>query len=258
MTDEASAGVPARRTRRQLLAGGTGVLAGVLAADALARPAPAAAADGGSVILGQTNSETSVTIIANSANGASALACLASGAGDGLEGQSSSGHGVVGSTSGSSASGVFGFNGGDGNGVSGQVNNVGASGVYGNNDGRGFGVAGRANGGVGVLASSQNGTALQVDGTSNFTDTATFFGPAQFATAQFGTSGVLTIAAGKSSATQGRVALTRASLVLATVQQDRPGVWVRSAVPNAAKNSVTVHLSKPVPARTRVAWLVVN
>jgi hypothetical protein len=257
MTDQASAGVPARRTRRQLLAGGTGVLAGVLTAEALARPAPAAAADGDNVILGQTNSETNVTIITNPSTGASALIGIASGGGDALAGQSSTGHGVFGFTRGSSASGVYGANDGDGNGVSGHVNNAGASGVYGANDGTGFGVAGRANGGVGTLgdsangvgvwASSANGTALQVTGTAQFTSTA-----------QFSNSGVLTIAAGKSSATQGGVTLTPASLVLATVQQDRPGVWVRSAVANAAKHSVTVHLSKPVPARTRVAWFVVN
>jgi hypothetical protein len=263
MSDQASAGGPARRTRRQLLAGGTGVLAGVLAAEALARPAPAAAANGDSVILGQSNSETQQTTIANSADGLSALLAIASGGGDGLAGKSSSGDGVVGSTSGADGSGVFGFNGGDGNGVSGVVNNAGASGVYGQNGDTGFGVAGRANGGVGTLgdsangvgvwASSANGTALQVTGLSQFTGTAQFFG-----TALFSNSGVLTIGAGKSSATQGGVTLTPASLVLATVQQDRAGVWVRSAVPNVAKHSVTVHLSKPVPARTRVAWFVVN
>src|SRR5262249_28135843 len=67
-------------------------------------------------------------------------------------------------------------------------------------------------------------------------------------------SGVLTVAAGKSTATQAGVALTRASLVLATVQQDRPGVWVRSAVPAVTAHSFTVHLSRKVPARTRGAW----
>ncbi len=76
--------------------------------------------------------------------------------------------------------------------------------------------------------------------------------------AQFSRSGVLTVAAGKSSATHAGVALTSASLVLATVQQDRPGVWVRWAAPNVARSSFTVHLSKAVPARTRVAWFVVN
>jgi hypothetical protein len=62
--------------------------------------------------------------------------------------------------------------------------------------------------------------------------------------AVFSRSGVLTIAAGKSSATQTGVALTSASLVLATLQQDRSGVWVRSAVPNVTGSSFTVHLSK--------------
>jgi hypothetical protein len=123
--------------------------------------------------------------------------------------------------------------------------------VYGQNNGTGFGVAGRAASGGGVLgdsaigtgvwASSANATALKVTGK-----------------AQFSRSGTLHIAAGKSSATQTGVALTSASLVLATVQQDRPGVWVRSAVPNVTAHAFTVHLSKAVAARTRLDWFVVN
>lgn len=46
MTDQASAGMAACRTRRQLLVGGTGAVAAVLAAEAITRPARAAAADG--------------------------------------------------------------------------------------------------------------------------------------------------------------------------------------------------------------------
>jgi hypothetical protein len=240
VTDQASAGVPARRTRRQLLAGGTGALAAVLTAEALVRPAPAAATNGDNVILGQNNTETRTTNISNS-TGDIVLVGASTGSGTGLLGTTASGSG----------SGVAGINSGAGNGVFGNVHNSGASGVYGQNDGTGFGVAGRAAagvgtlgdsaGGVGVWASSQHGTALKVTGT-----------------AQFSRSGVLTIAAGKSSATQTGVKLTPASLVLATVQQDGPGVWVRSAVPNVATSSFTVHLSKAVPARTRVAWFVVN
>jgi len=49
------------------------------------------------------------------------------------------------------------------------------------------------------------------------------------------------------------VALTSASLVLATMQQDRAGVYVRSAVPNATASSFTIHLSKAVTASTSVA-----
>jgi hypothetical protein len=63
--DQPSATAEGRRTRRQLLAGGTGALAAVLTAEALARPAPAGAADGNPVILGQSNDETTATTITN-------------------------------------------------------------------------------------------------------------------------------------------------------------------------------------------------
>jgi hypothetical protein len=46
--------------------------------------------------------------------------------------------------------------------------------------------------------------------------------------------------------------------VLATLQQDRPRVFVRSAVPNAAGNSFTVRLNKAVGSDTTVGWLLVN
>jgi hypothetical protein len=36
------------------------------------------------------------------------------------------------------------------------------------------------------------------------------------------------------------------------------GVWVRSAVPDVAHGSFTVHLNKAVTASTAVAWFVVN
>jgi hypothetical protein len=95
---------------------------------------------------------------------------------------------------------------------------------------------------VGILAENTTGaTALQVAGK-----------------AVFSRSGVLTVAAGSSSGTVTVVALTSASLVLATVQQDRSGVWVRSAVPNVAASSFTIHLSKAVSASTRVAWFVLD
>jgi len=100
----------------------------------------------------------------------------------------------------------------------------------------------KAAGGIGVLAeNTAGGTALKAAGP-----------------AVFSRSGILTVAAGKSSATQAGVALTAASLVLATLQQDRSGVWVRSAVPDVAASSFTIHLSKAVTASARVAWFVVN
>jgi hypothetical protein len=54
------------------------------------------------------------------------------------------------------------------------------------------------------------------------------------------------------------VALTAESLVLATLQQDKSGIYVRSAVPNIAASSFTVHLSKAVTANIAAAWVVVN
>jgi len=96
--------------------------------------------------------------------------------------------------------------------------------------------------GAGVVAeNAAGGAALQVQGV-----------------AAFARSGLLTVAAGKSSATQTGVALTAASLVLATVQQNLSGLYVRAAVPNITASSFTVYLSKTASASTQVAWFVVN
>ena len=46
--------------------------------------------------------------------------------------------------------------------------------------------------------------------------------------------------------------------MLATVQQNLSGVYVRAAVPNIAGSSFTVNLSKAVTASAQVAWFVVN
>src|SRR5215472_5617580 len=111
--------------------------------------------------------------------------------------------------------------------------------VVGKNVGSGVGVRGECAAGLGVLAIGA--VALEVHGP-----------------AVVSRSGVLTVAAGKSSATKTGVALTSSSLILATMQQDRAGVWIRSAVPNVAGSSFTIHLSKAVTARTSIAWFVVN
>jgi hypothetical protein len=76
--------------------------------------------------------------------------------------------------------------------------------------------------------------------------------------AVFSRSGILTVAAGKSSGTVTGVALSAASLVLATVQQNLSGVYVRGAVPNTAGSSFTLYLSKAPSAGAKVAWFVVN
>src|SRR5690349_19000364 len=95
MTEQGSAGPPARRTRRQLLAGKTGALAAVLTAEALADPAPASAGTDGDVVLGADNDESTTTSITNTTPGGIALACYSTGGGtESVRGLSLSGDGV--------------------------------------------------------------------------------------------------------------------------------------------------------------------
>lgn len=274
MTDQAGptarSGPSARRTRRQLIAGGTGAIAG-LAAGALARPVPAQAADGKPVVLGETNNEMSETIVSNN-SGSDALSGSATGTGRGLTGVSGTGAGVYGQ-SGTTASGtlpngfgvhgitdhpvgfgVLGENTAEGTAVAGLggtgvfggsnsgvgvVGEGGAIGVRGLNSGVGPGVQGEAFTGIGVLATGM--IALSVQGPS-----------------MFSRSGVLTVPAGRSSATHTVTNMGRASIVLATLQQDLDGIWVRSAVPDPISSKFTIHLNKAAPEHLKVAWFMIN
>jgi len=64
--------------------------------------------------------------------------------------------------------------------------------------------------------------------------------------------------AGLAAVTKAHVALTAGSLVLVTLQQNLPGIYVASAVPNTAAGSFAVHLNKATPKAARVAWFIVN
>jgi hypothetical protein len=189
------------------------------------------------------------------------------GNGPGVSGQGGpdNGTGVHGTASGTGA-GVRGDGGLNGTGVVAFGGSSSGNGVEGTGGGgNGIGVWGMGQGtGAGVLGTGFDGPA--VHGRADFADAIgvlaenTAGGVAFKATgpARFSRSGVLTVPAGKSAVTKTGVALTSASLVLATLQQDRAGVWVRSAVPDAAASSFTIHLSKAAPASTKVAWFIVN
>jgi len=72
---------------------------------------------------------------------------------------------------------------------------------------------------------------------------------------------VLTVAAGKSSATQGDLMggwLTTDSAVHATLQTNRAGLYVQATVPNVSKGMVTIYLNKKVAAATKVAWFLIE
>ena len=116
-TDSAARGGLARRSRRQLLAGGSGGLAAGGDRRGLARAAPAAAANGDPVMLGQANKSASLTSITNSTADRTVLTCFASGSGNAVLGTTISGTCVLGASG--SDDGVFGVSAG-GNGVAGS------------------------------------------------------------------------------------------------------------------------------------------
>lgn len=221
MSDEASTSAPARRTRR--VGGGPGGI-GVQGF-----------ADAGSGVAGNVT-----------------------GTGNGVAGLSTDGRGVYGQSGNTNSS-----YGAIRNGVQGITDNAGGVGVLGENVAGGTAVGGLASTGDGVGGTSVTGNG--VHGVGGRTGTGVLAENTAGGTAlkvrgkaAFSRSGVLTVVAGKASATKTVVALTSASLVRATLQQDRAGVWVRSVVPKVSAGSFTVHLSKAVSARTTVAWFVVN
>jgi hypothetical protein len=268
----------ARRTRRQLIAKGTGALAAVLAAEAISRPAPAAAANGDPIVLGQINHSTDITVVSNgNSGGSTAFAADALGQGTGISGSTESGLGVSGASN--TGIGVNGFSlegkavqgqsqfgegirgmslgGGQGSSVTNSrtgvhgVSDSGSDGaVWGENIGGGPGVKGTAGTGNGVVGSSTAGVGVLASGKTALK----VQGPAAFSR-----SGRLTIKAGQSTATKSGISLTAASLVLATIQGNVAGVFVQGVtIVTGTSGSFTIHLNKAVPASTRVAWFAVN
>lgn len=75
---------------------------------------------------------------------------------------------------------------------------------------------------------------------------------------QFTRRGLLTIKAGNIAATKSGIRIDRGAWCSPHWQHDRAGVYVRSAVPNAAGDSFTVRLSTAVGADIKVGWFLVN
>lgn len=278
-----------RRTRRQLLAGGAAAV-GVVAAETLGRATPAAAANGDPIVMGQGNQSMSNTFI-NDSGGDTCFSALSVSSATALEGTAIQGTGVSGTSEGgkgvsgttkSSATGAVG--------VYGEISNVNPGalsaavrgenkgtgpdgiGVYGSHAGDGWGVYGTSHGGVGVFGNVATGTGVEGSGTTGvFGVAASRHGAGVLAqnngggpalkvdgVAAFSRSGVATVPAGKSQVTH-RLSLTSASFVLATIQGNVQDLYVRGVTVAAGPpGSFTIHLSKTVASKTRVAWLAVN
>jgi hypothetical protein len=149
-------------------------------------------------------------------------------------------YGLYGRAEDANGAGVFGRN-DYGNGMSGQSSSDVASGVFGENLAGGYGVAGRANSGVGVLADSSNGTALQANGT-----------------VRFSRSGVATVLAAHNSVQVSLGGLTPGStFVLATIQANIAKLYIRGVVVSSSTN-FTIYLSHAPTKTVQVAWFVLN
>jgi hypothetical protein len=130
-----------------------------------------------------------------------------------------------------------------------------ASGVWGEALSGGAGVTGTAsgtNGGVqGVNAGPGPGVLAQNSGSG---PALSVVGPAAFKR-----SGVLSIAANKSSVTLSGISLGAAAFVLATIQGSVAGIYVQGVtVVTGSSGSFTVHLNKATTKALNVGWFVVN
>lgn len=245
------AGHTARRYgRRALILGaasaGAGITASLVAVEP-ARAAPARPLGGSPVLLGKANSAAATTTVnatagtgiqgSTATDGQSGVAGIDTSTGDsahGVFGRSHNGTGVYGRTGAADGIGVWGD----------DASADGAIGVQGVSP-TGFGVFGTSDSGVGVVADSLSGIALEVTGV-----------------ARFSRSGTATVAgtskAAKNSVTVTGVRLTSSSHVLVTAQTHVAGVGVAAAVPDPAKGSFTIYLTKSVKTHLHIAWFVVG
>jgi hypothetical protein len=143
--------------------------------------------------------------------------------------------------------------------ISAQANGVaGRSGV-------GAGVWGSTGGGIGVIGTADGDTEGSGVGLYGFGPIGLYSeSPAGGLAAQFAgptvfmLSGKTTITSGSSKVVAIPDGLRPQSLVLAVLHTNRPGVWVRSVVPNVAAGTATIYLNTSVTSATFIAWFVVN
>ena len=104
-----------------------------------------------------------------------------------------------------------------------------------------------------------DGNFLDAYGTATFETDAVIQGTASFqGTTTFARSGVATVLKGKANVSLAFSGNLGGSSVLATIQQNAPGVWVISAVPDAVHNAIIIHLNKQATTPIKVAWFVLN
>jgi hypothetical protein len=125
-----------------------------------------------------------------------------------------------------------------------DVSDAGGYALYGASP-NGIVVAALSTSGTAVAASSTAGTALSVSGVASFSR-----------------SGLATVAGTaaktKISVTVTGVALTAASMILATPQGKVSGVAVEGVVPDVTAGSFTIYLTKAVKVALPIAWFIID
>jgi hypothetical protein len=279
------------------MAGGAGAL-GAVAVASLARAAPAAAANGDAIVMGQGNQSTSNTFI-NDSSGDTTFSALATSSGTALEGDAVDGAGVAGSSqAGIGVSGVSASSaahasavyseitqtspGAFSAAVRGQNDGTGGDGigVYGSQAGSGWGVYGTSVSGIGVNATGGSGIGVSGSGATGVSGVGTtgVHGIANSSAgmgvlaentaggqalkvngvAAFSRSGVATVLTGHSTVSKS-LPLSSASFVLATIQGNVTGLNIQGVtIVTGSPGSFTIHLNKAVAASTKAAWFVVN
>jgi hypothetical protein len=229
------------RSRRAVLAAAAGAVAAAAAA-AVVQPLTALADDTNQPILvgsqfSDVRSVTSLDIEQSGNNSNVFAATQGGGTGTAIWGFSKQGTGVFGQTYATDNYAVYGSVGGA------YISHATSAGVFGENAFDGKGVWGTSQHGIAVYAQALNtdAVAIRAEGVTQFTR-----------------SGYLTIKAGKSAAVKTNLRIDAKTLVLAVLQDDRPGIYVRSAVTNSGAGSFTIHLNAAVSSDTRVGWFLVN
>ncbi len=75
---------------------------------------------------------------------------------------------------------------------------------------------------------------------------------------RFSSAGRATVPAGQARVVLANLALSTTSMVLATLQTRKKGVYVESAIAEPATNTATVYLNKATPTAVDVGWFVIG
>jgi hypothetical protein len=178
----------------------------------------------------------------------------------GVEGVAMYGTGVLGTVTRESATGVWGRVQSDSDtgahenhGVRGSTNTRSGMGVLGEalSPNGGTGVRGECGAGNGVVGQTATGAGVRARSSSTTGRALVVEGRAAFSTARR-----VKIGAGLSSVKVTNAAVTASSMVLATLQQRRTGIYVSAVVP--ATGSFTIYLNKAVSTSTLVAYFVIG